>query len=103
MLDLPLKSAERLFLEKYPLPTDTQAWLWLDNPADWETIENHARAWIDARAQSGTGNHEELIAAWWEEEVAPAARRCDADQEPTLHNYLCHLRASRSSRAGSTD
>lgn len=89
VLDLPIKLAERQFLERYPLPDEVRPWLWLDDPSDWTLVESSARSWVQARA---AGTDEDLAAAWWNEEVVPNAHRCGGSDRPDLQHYLCSLR-----------
>lgn len=71
--NLPSKAAERLFLERVPLPDPVRIELWLDNPTDWMRLADAAEAWgfrqtVGGRTFSG---RQEFAAAWWAEEVEP--------------------------------
>ena len=112
LLDLPVKAAERQFLERYPLPADARPWLWLDDAADWARVEADARAWTGGTrdggtddggtddggtGDGGTGDGDaaaERAASWWEREVVPSAHRCrgTADGPAELRDHLCALR-----------
>ncbi|MQA82418.1 MAG: hypothetical protein GEV10_28825 [Streptosporangiales bacterium] len=96
LLDLPNKAAERRFLEQYPLPDDARAWLWLDDPGDWERIEQAARRWLDehlaADGGDGSATAEELLEEWWRHDVLPTAHACRGAERVWLEDYLCAVR-----------
>lgn len=73
LADLPSKTAERLFLERVPLPDDVRFGLWLDDPADWFRLADSAEAWGFRRMLAGrpVSSRDELAEAWWHEEVRP--------------------------------
>lgn len=64
LADLPSKTAERMFLERVPLPDDVRLGLWLDDPAE---------AWGFRRMLAGrlVRSRGELAGSWWHEEVRP--------------------------------
>ena len=73
LADLPSKTAERMFLERVPLPDDVRLGLWLDDPADWFRLADSAEAWGFRRMLAGrpVSSRDELAEAWWHEEVRP--------------------------------
>lgn len=95
VLDLPVKAAERRFLERFPLPDDVRPWLWLDDPADWARLEDLAEAWLLTTAERAPAatTLDDLVAIWWHEEVVPTAHRCRSSIQTSLDDYLCALRS----------
>jgi hypothetical protein len=77
LADLASKTAERMFLERVPLPDDVRLGLWLDDPADWFRLADAAEAWGFRRMLSGrpVRSRDELAGAWWHEEVRPVLDR----------------------------
>lgn len=92
VLDLPNKTAERRFLERYPLPDDARPWLWLDDPDDWATIEAAAERWLtehmDADASTVPSTAEDLLERWWRQEVLPTAHTCPGCEQVRLGAYV---------------
>ncbi|WP_246256812.1 hypothetical protein [Amycolatopsis anabasis] len=89
--DLPAKTAERMFLQRVPLPDDVRWGLWLDHPADWARLADSAEAWGFRR---GIADRAELAEAWWTHEVLPlteALRRRGVGPEP--YDVRAYLRA----------
>lgn len=70
---LPSKAAERVFLQRIPLPTEVRTDLWLDRPADWARLGDAAETWAFRQYTAGRTfpDRETLAAAWWSEEVLP--------------------------------
>lgn len=66
--DLPVKAAERVFLERVPLPDDVRWGLWLDHPADWLRLADAAEAW---GFRNCLHDRAHLAKAWWDQEVRP--------------------------------
>ncbi|UJW34160.1 hypothetical protein L3Q67_10570 [Saccharothrix sp. AJ9571] len=66
--DLPVKAAERVFLERVPLPDDVRWGLWLDHPADWLRLAESAEAWGFRHCLR---DRVRLAEAWWDQEVRP--------------------------------
>ncbi|MGC7093273.1 hypothetical protein ACPZ19_01280 [Amycolatopsis lurida] len=66
--DLPVKAAERMFLERVPLPDDVRWGLWLDHPADWFRLADAAEAWGFRHCLH---DRVRLAETWWEREVRP--------------------------------
>ncbi len=91
VLDLPSKAAERDFLERYPLPDDVRPWLWLDDPDDRQRLRAAAQAWIhgDPAPPADAAALDDVVAAWWADEVVPTAARCHGRDRPDLQDYLC--------------
>ena len=76
LADLPAKAAERVFLERVPLPDDVRLTLKLDCPSDWRAAAEAAEAWGFRQSLAGRtiSDRCELATAWWEHEVAPVVR-----------------------------
>lgn len=74
---LPAKAAERVFLERVPLPDDVRADLWLDEPRKWMRLADAAAAWAWPRRDRINDNGG-LAVAWWLEEVLPVVSRVRA-------------------------
>ncbi|WP_235022473.1 hypothetical protein [Amycolatopsis alkalitolerans] len=75
LADLPSKTAERMFLERVPLPDDVRTGLWLDEPAQWLRLAESAEAWgfrNDLRDRCA------LAQRWWEQEVLPVVTKLRA-------------------------
>ncbi|WP_236808388.1 hypothetical protein [Amycolatopsis albispora] len=66
--DLPVKAAERVFLERVPLPDDVRWGLWLDHPADWLKLADAAEAW---GFRNRLHDRVRLAETWWDQEVRP--------------------------------
>lgn len=77
---LPVKAAERLFLERVPLPDDVRTDLWLDDPDQWMRLADAAEAWGFRTMLAGRPlrDRAELATAWWTEEVVPVVERLRA-------------------------
>lgn len=77
---LPVKAAERRFLERVPVADQVRRQLWLDDPAQWARLADAAEAWALRRAleQRATKSRDELARTWWAEEVAPLVSRLRA-------------------------
>jgi hypothetical protein len=71
--DLPAKAAERLFLERVPLPTDIRLGLRLDDPTAWCRLADAAEAWGFRQRLAGrpVDSRPELARSWWTDEVVP--------------------------------
>jgi hypothetical protein len=80
---LPVKAAERLFLERVPLPDDVRTELWLDDPAEWMRLADAAEAWGFRTMLAGRPlrDRAEFATAWWTEEVVPVIERLRARGE----------------------
>lgn len=78
---LPSKAAERLFLERVPLPDDVRTDLWLDDPAEWMRLADAAEAWAFRTVLSGRElrDRDEFADLWWREEVVPTIERMRAE------------------------
>ncbi|WP_460520958.1 hypothetical protein [Flindersiella endophytica] len=78
---LPAKAAERLFLERVPLPDDVRTDLWLDDPAEWMRLADAAEAWAFRNILAGreVKDRDELADSWWREEVVPTIERMRDD------------------------
>jgi hypothetical protein len=72
LADLPAKTAERMFLERVPLPNDARLGLWLDEPAQWARLADSAEAW---GFRNGVTDRCTLAETWWEQEVLPVVRQ----------------------------
>ncbi|HVV09082.1 hypothetical protein [Amycolatopsis sp.] len=72
LADLPVKTAERMFLERVPLPDDVRVGLWLDEPAHWARLADAAEAW---GFRNGLADRCTLAETWWEQEVLPVVVR----------------------------
>lgn len=70
---LPSKAAERLFLQRMPLPDEVRARLWLERPKDWTRLGDAAESWAYRQLSDGRRfeGKEAIAAAWWDEEVTP--------------------------------
>jgi hypothetical protein len=70
---LPMKAAERMFLQRVPLDDEIRLGLWLDDPKDWFRLADSAEAWGFRRglARGRLIDRAQLATAWWEEEVMP--------------------------------
>jgi hypothetical protein len=90
---LPNKAAERLFLERVPLPEAVRQRLWLDRPEDWLRLADAAEAWGFRRGIDGRRPElrREFAEAWWAEEVLAslAGRPCDGLRD--VQRYLALL------------
>ncbi|MBO0705439.1 MAG: hypothetical protein J2P39_08970, partial [Candidatus Dormibacteraeota bacterium] len=80
---LPVKAAERLFLERVPLPADVRTDLWLDDPAEWARLADAAEAWGFRTMLAGRPlrDRAEFATAWWTDEVVPVIARLRARGE----------------------
>jgi hypothetical protein len=78
---LPSKAAERLFLERVPLPEDVRTDLWLDDPAEWMRLADAAEAWAFRTMLAGRElrDRDEFADVWWQEEVVPTIERMRAE------------------------
>jgi hypothetical protein len=74
---LPVKAAERRFLERVPLPVEARPGLWLDDPAGWARLADAAEAWAMRETLDGrpVRDRAELAERWWAEEVVPLLDR----------------------------
>lgn len=91
---LPSKAAERLFLERVPLPFGVRPQLWLDQPADWSRLADSAEAWGFRRGMDGRTERarEQFAEAWWAEEVLPSiAQRPDLARDRDVESYVAVL------------
>ena len=71
--DLPLKSSERLFAERVPLPTEGRARVRLGDPDDYGTLAENVEAW-GFRAMQDSGillDRRAVAAAWFTDEYVP--------------------------------
>jgi hypothetical protein len=99
-IHLPSKAAERLFLERVPLPADVRRDLWLDRPADWLLLADSAEAWGFRNGWSGQTalDRQRFAEAWWANEVQPAiAASNDLRRERDVETYLAVLNHRRAS------
>ena len=72
--DLPLKSNERLFHERVPLPPDARAQITLPNPEEYGTLAESAEAW-GFRVMQHDGefiDRAPMARRWFTEEYQPA-------------------------------
>jgi ParB-like nuclease domain len=73
LADLPLKSHERVFAERVPLPADARAEIMLTDPWDYAELAEHVEAWgfrtIQDRAEPI--NRRETAYLWLENEYRP--------------------------------
>jgi hypothetical protein len=80
--DLPLKSHERLFRERVPLPAAASARVILSDPVEYGTLAEGIEAW-GFRAAQGSGellDRESTALLWYEQEFLPVVRMLqDAD------------------------
>jgi hypothetical protein len=71
--DLPLKSHERLFFERVPLPPEDRGRIRLSNPWDYASLAEGVEAWgfraIQARREPM--GREDVARAWFAEEYVP--------------------------------
>jgi hypothetical protein len=87
--DLPTKAAERMFLERVPLPDDVRVGLSFDKPDDWRRLVVAVEAWGFRQTMSGKTIRDrcELADAWWADEVMPVIEElkrrgiCTTDRE----------------------
>jgi len=73
LADLPLKSHERLFRERVPLPGDAGARIQLKDPRGYAFLAEGVEAW-GMRAMQGRGefmDREEIARAWFSEDYEP--------------------------------
>lgn len=73
LADLPVKSHERLFLERVPLPADARKRFQLRDPDDYSELAEAVEAW-GFRMMQGRGEwlpREEVAEAWFRDEFAP--------------------------------
>jgi len=72
--DLPLKSHERLFHERVPLPAVARARIQLTDPFDFAALAESVEAWGFRAMQHGREfmDREETARRWFEEEYVPA-------------------------------
>jgi hypothetical protein len=71
--DLPLKSHERVFFERVPLPTDARAEIALSDPWTYAALAEGVEAW-GARMMLGRGElltREEVASCWLNDEYRP--------------------------------
>ncbi|WP_344311255.1 hypothetical protein [Fodinicola feengrottensis] len=78
---LPSKAAERMFLERVPLPDDVRTDLWLDEPAQWLRLADAAEAWAYRSTMAGRRltDRDRMASQWWDREVLPVIERLRAD------------------------
>jgi len=91
VMHLPSKAAERLFLERVPLPDDVRRDLWLDRPRDWLLLADAAEAWGFRNGLAGQSAlaRQRFAEAWWATEVLPAvADRADLRRQRDIETYL---------------
>ncbi|WP_020669111.1 hypothetical protein [Amycolatopsis nigrescens] len=79
LADLPVKAAERAFLERVPLPDPLRFGLWLDCRSSWSRLAESAEAW---GFRHGILDRDRLAARWWAEEVVPVLRASKVPPEP---------------------
>lgn len=94
LMHLPSKAAERLFLERVPLPNEVRGQLWLDDPADWMRLTDAAEAWgFRNGMNAGSGRQlREFAEAWWSAEVLPAVtRNPGVHRQRDVQSYLALL------------
>jgi hypothetical protein len=72
--DLPLKSHERLFHERVPLPPEARVRIKLTDPFDFGALAESVEAWGFRATQHGREfmDREETARRWFEEEYVPA-------------------------------
>jgi hypothetical protein len=73
LADLPLKSHQRLFFERVPLPAEARAEIKLSDEWRYAALAEAIEAW-GFRAMQGRGepmSREEVAAAWWGDEYKP--------------------------------
>lgn len=70
---LQSKAAERLFLERVPLPDEVRTDLWLDAPQEWMRLADAAEAWAYRSMMAGRRltDRDRMASQWWDEEVMP--------------------------------
>ncbi|GLY65539.1 hypothetical protein [Amycolatopsis taiwanensis] len=91
---LPSKAAERLFLERVPLPDDVRTKLWLDDPADWMRLADSAEAWGFRSGMTAATERERRVfaEAWWTGEVLPSlAAHPDVQCQYEVQRYVTLL------------
>ncbi|WP_165912845.1 ParB N-terminal domain-containing protein [Tamaricihabitans halophyticus] len=92
---LPSKAAERVFLERVPLPDEVRKRLWLVRPDGWARLGDAAESWGYAQLMAGRRFPEraDLARAWWTEEVQPvvAAARAVRETERDVQLYAAAL------------
>lgn len=73
LADLPLKSHERVFYERVPLPAEVRPRLRLSDPARFAELGEGVEAWGFRLMQSSGEfmNREEVASAWYREEYLP--------------------------------
>jgi uncharacterized ParB-like nuclease family protein len=78
---LPSKAAERLFLERVPLPDDVRTDLWLDDPAEWLRLADAAEAWAYRAMLAGSRvtDRDRMASEWWQQEVMPVIESLRSD------------------------
>jgi hypothetical protein len=71
--DLPLKSHERMFWERVPLPPEARPRISLRNPGDFSVLAEGVEAWGFRAAQARRAflTRGEVARAWFEEEYVP--------------------------------
>jgi uncharacterized protein DUF4032 len=73
LADLPLKSHERVFFERVPLPPEARGRIQLSDPADYAELAEGVEAW-GFRAVQACGemmSREEVAEAWFREDYVP--------------------------------
>ena len=72
--DLPLKSHERIFQERVPLPPDARACIQLSDPFDFGSLAEGFEAWGFRVMQHAHDfvDREEMARRWFDEEYVPA-------------------------------
>jgi hypothetical protein len=73
LADLPLKSHERVFFERVPLPTEARERIRLSDPEDYGELAEGVEAW-GFRVMQGHGewmSREQVAEAWFRDEYAP--------------------------------
>lgn len=75
-MHLPVKEAERRFLERVPLAWRVRQGLWLNEPGAWNRLADSAEAWGFRQALHGRTMTDrcEFAGAWWHEEVVPVLK-----------------------------
>jgi hypothetical protein len=73
LADLPLKSHQRLFFERVPLPAEARADIKLSDEWRYAALAEAVEAW-GFRAMQGRGepmSRQDVAAAWWRDEYKP--------------------------------
>lgn len=91
LMHLPSKAAERLFLERVPLPDEVRFDLWLDQPRDWLRLADSAEAWGFRHGMNGRTERarRQFAEAWWTTEVLPSIAENPAfERRREVQTYL---------------